>query len=94
MNAFDHTFITFFNTFAQHSILFDALSINIIQNHLFKGGIMMVVFWWSWFAADIGNIPSFYRETVKSMDPKDKKSAKSEKGKAGTAPCRPTRPSR
>jgi undecaprenyl-diphosphatase len=48
MNSFDLSIIRFFNSFAQHSPLFDRLVAQISGNTLLTGGVMVALFWWAW----------------------------------------------
>ena len=49
MNAFDASIIEYLNQYARQSWTLDH-TIHLIEgNHLIKGGILMLVFWWAWF---------------------------------------------
>ena len=56
MNSFDHSIITFFNKFAQHSFTFDSLAGLIAGNTLIKGGILIIIIWWAWFISGNGQL--------------------------------------
>ena len=49
MNILDYTILDFFNRFAQQSLQFDQFVLLISDNALLKGGIIMALFWWTWF---------------------------------------------
>ncbi len=48
MNAFDISIIHFLNAFAHRSELFDTFVLNLSDNNLLKGGVIMALFWWAW----------------------------------------------
>ncbi len=51
MNGFDQSILLYFNKFAQKCFAFDT-AINFINNsHMFKAGLMMILFWGLWFSA-------------------------------------------
>lgn len=54
MNWFDTQIITFLNGFAHESWLFDKTMNILAQNIMFKGGIIIPLFWWLWFRRDRG----------------------------------------
>lgn len=47
--AFDLTILQYLNTYAQQSETFDGLIGFLSGNHLLKGGVLMMLFWWAWF---------------------------------------------
>ncbi len=49
MNPVDHTILAFLNSFARHSVGFDALVDLINADALLKGGLIMGAVWWGWF---------------------------------------------
>ncbi len=49
MNAFDTNIVSFFNHLSQRSWIFDHLVV-LLDHDLFKGGVIMAVLWWGWFA--------------------------------------------
>src|ERR1700692_4692340 len=48
MNAFDISIIHFLNAFSHRSELFDTFVLNLSDNNLLKGGVIMALFWWAW----------------------------------------------
>lgn len=54
MNPFDAGIIHFLNQFAHRSWTFDNAIVLLSANHLFKGGVIMALFWWAWFHEDEG----------------------------------------
>lgn len=48
MNAFDAAIIGFFNQFAHRSWLVDTVLVNISDNNLFKGCVMVAMLGWAW----------------------------------------------
>ena len=49
MNSLDLEVISFLNQFSQLSWTIDATVRFISQNHLVKGGVLLIIFWWGWF---------------------------------------------
>lgn len=49
MTYFDMEVVYFLNQFSQLSLMFDSAVKFISGNHLIKGGVLIVVFWWGWF---------------------------------------------
>lgn len=49
MNLFDTTIINFINQFSQLSWTTDSAITFISGNHLIKGGVLLIIFWWGWF---------------------------------------------
>lgn len=49
MNPFDLTIIEFLNQFSQASKIADSTIKFISGNHLTKGGVLLIIFWWGWF---------------------------------------------
>lgn len=49
MNFFDSTIINFFQQFSNVSWIFDATIKFISENHLIKGGALLILLWWGWF---------------------------------------------
>ena len=49
MNAFDGTILTFLNSFARQSRIFDQVIVSAVGNNLFKGGMIIAIFWGLWF---------------------------------------------
>ncbi|MGB8856518.1 MAG: hypothetical protein WCC58_07580, partial [Burkholderiales bacterium] len=50
MNAFDSVIISFLNSFSRKSWAFDQI-VNLFANTvLLKGGVLVTVLWWAWFA--------------------------------------------
>ena len=47
MSDFDLSIIHFFNQFARHSYAFDAVVRALSVNHLFKGGVLVMLLWWA-----------------------------------------------
>jgi len=54
MNFFDSTIIDFTNHFSRLSGTVDSAFILISENHLAKGGVLLILLWWGWFK-DIKN---------------------------------------
>jgi len=52
MEWFDLWCLTFLNQFSQSSPLFDSLVVYAAKSNLFKGGVIMTLFWWAWFKSD------------------------------------------
>lgn len=48
-NALDFPVSSFLNGFARRSWAFDQSVAFLSVNHLFKGGVLMVLLWWAWF---------------------------------------------
>jgi undecaprenyl-diphosphatase len=49
MNSFDTYFALFFNQFVRHSRVFDRIAIELAENHLFKGGVLVSLLFWAIF---------------------------------------------
>ncbi len=49
MNHFDIEIISFLNQFSQLSRTVDSTVKFISGNHLIKGGVLLIIFWWGWF---------------------------------------------
>ncbi len=49
MNLFDVSIISFINGFANRSWTFDSLLVFISQTDLLKGGVVILMLWWTWF---------------------------------------------
>ncbi len=49
MKFFDIEIINYLNQFSQLSWTFDFTVKFIADNHLIKGGVLLVIFWWGWF---------------------------------------------
>ena len=49
MNFFDSAIIDFFQHFSRSSWIFDSTINFISENHLIKGGALLIVLWWGWF---------------------------------------------
>jgi undecaprenyl-diphosphatase len=49
MNPFDSSIITFLNSFARHSWVFDSFVYMLSGNDLLKGGVIVTLIWWAWF---------------------------------------------
>src|SRR5437763_16027280 len=67
VNSFDYIIIHFINQFCQRHEIFDKTIVFLVDNDLFKGGVIMILFWWVWFspAKDLsvkrqGIISTFY----------------------------------
>lgn len=52
MNALDWETISFLNSYAQHSYVFDKAMALIASNVIFKGGVIIPLLWWLWFQRD------------------------------------------
>ncbi len=50
MFPLDLSWLAFLNRFARQSRLLDGLLLKVSSLHLFKGGILLAVFWWAWFS--------------------------------------------
>jgi len=50
MNSLDAVVLRMFNAPARHSWTFDILVGMLAHNDLIKGGILMALIWWLWFA--------------------------------------------
>jgi undecaprenyl-diphosphatase len=48
-NFFDHTIISFINQFCGKSQVFDRTVVFLTDNDLFKGCVIMALFWWEWY---------------------------------------------
>jgi undecaprenyl-diphosphatase len=62
MNWFDYGIIHFMNSLAQLSWFIDATLVQIADNQLMVGGILMVMFWWAWM--EFGNDSKGKRESL------------------------------
>lgn len=49
MNALDYEIIVYMNQFAQRSWLLDKTLSFWSGHHVFKGGVLITLFWWAWF---------------------------------------------
>jgi hypothetical protein len=49
MNPFDVDILRFLNQFAHHSRVFDGVMSALARHAIFKGWVMVAVFWWVWF---------------------------------------------
>lgn len=49
MNFFDGAVISFLNQFAKNSIVFDNFIVFLFMENLFKGGVVVAIYWWFWF---------------------------------------------
>jgi membrane-associated phospholipid phosphatase len=49
MNAFDVDILRFLNQFAYHSRVLDGVMAALARHAIFKGWVMVAVFWWVWF---------------------------------------------
>ena len=54
MNPFDAGIIHFLNQFAHRSWTLDNAVVLFSANHLIKGGVIITLFWWTWFHEDEG----------------------------------------
>ena len=52
MNLFDSTIIGFANHFSRLSGTFDRIVLLLSENHLLKGGFLVIILWWGWFKSD------------------------------------------
>ena len=52
MNSLDNSIVAYLNLFARKSWLFDQIVAFVGVNHLFKGGVLMVLVWWAWFRTE------------------------------------------
>jgi undecaprenyl-diphosphatase len=59
---FDVTIVKYLNGFAGHSVLFDRAAFVLSDDHLLKGGVLMLVLWWAWFRRD--EFPDNKREHI------------------------------
>jgi undecaprenyl-diphosphatase len=48
LNTFDSSIIHFLNEFSRRSHIFDALVVLIDGSNLFRGGVIIALFWWAW----------------------------------------------
>jgi undecaprenyl-diphosphatase len=78
MNGFDYNIISFLNEFARQSVIFDGLTMDIVQNYLFKGGVIMALFWWAWF---MGEGKAVVQTPLKNRDGKELKGRKDVRAK-------------
>src|SRR5690348_4446051 len=49
MNSFDQSITLFVNQYAGRSWLFDSLVISLSDLEVFKGGLILSLFWYAWF---------------------------------------------
>jgi membrane-associated phospholipid phosphatase len=49
LNTFDSGIITFFNQFSRQSVVIDNMIVFVGMENLFKGGVIVSLFWWFWF---------------------------------------------
>lgn len=49
VNIFDAAVISYVNQFSRHSATFDKLLAFLADNHLLKGGVLVILVWWLWF---------------------------------------------
>jgi len=49
MNFFDSSIVNFFQSFSRDSWVFDCTINFISDNHIIKGGILLILLWWGWF---------------------------------------------
>jgi undecaprenyl-diphosphatase len=49
VNIFDGAVIGYVNQFSRHSPTFDKLLAFLADNHLLKGGVLVIIVWWLWF---------------------------------------------
>jgi len=49
MNSFDHSIVSFLNSFTRHSFFFDTFVSMLSDNLLLKGGVVCALVWWGWF---------------------------------------------
>jgi membrane-associated phospholipid phosphatase len=61
-NTFDAEILRFLNQFARHSRFFDAAMAALARHVVFKGWVMVSVFWWVWFQPGDANLRN--RKTV------------------------------
>ena len=52
MNFFDSAIVNFFQHFSQMSGFVDYTINFISDNHLIKGGLLLIILWWGWFKVD------------------------------------------
>lgn len=62
VNVFDASVVSYVNQFSRLSTFFDQVIAEISSNHLWKGGFLLAMLWWSWFQKEKQNYP--YREQV------------------------------
>jgi undecaprenyl-diphosphatase len=55
MNPFDVAILRFLNQFAHHSRVLDGVMSALARHAIFKGWVMVAVFWWVWFQPGDGN---------------------------------------
>jgi len=55
-NAFDVDILRFLNQFAHHSRVFDGVMAALARHAIFKGWVMVAVFWWVWFQPGDANL--------------------------------------
>jgi undecaprenyl-diphosphatase len=56
MNAFDVVILRFLNQFDHHSRVFDGVISALARHAIFKGWVMVAVFWWVWFQPGDANL--------------------------------------
>jgi undecaprenyl-diphosphatase len=64
MNYFDRTILDFFNRFSQRSWTFDNAISLLTETNLFRGGIVVAIFWALWFARDREEVVAETRRTI------------------------------
>jgi undecaprenyl-diphosphatase len=50
VNGFDHSILTYLNSFANRYPHIDALIVHVQHNNLIKGGFLIALWWYSWFS--------------------------------------------
>jgi membrane-associated phospholipid phosphatase len=55
-NPFDVAILRFLNQFAHHSRVFDGVMSALARHAVFKGWVMVAVFWWVWFQPGDANL--------------------------------------
>lgn len=64
MNYFDRMILEFFNRFSQRSWTFDSAIYLLTETTLFRGGIIVAIFWALWFARDREEAVAKTRRTI------------------------------
>jgi len=87
MNSLDYSIITSLNVLARKSLLFDGLTVNIVQNYFLKGGVIMALFWWAWFAGEAKGISPALSKAMGDKEQRGKKKAmgRGEENKPGVS---------
>jgi membrane-associated phospholipid phosphatase len=52
MNSFDSTILSYFNTFSQHSVIFDKSMVFLNASCLLKAGLLLAALWWAWVKSE------------------------------------------